>query len=505
MTIKRTVVDASIENQIITGMITSSKFLSEIRPIFNLEYFQNSFAKVISYWCIDYYDQYKKSPGIHIKDIYDIEAEEGLSDEDKEIIGIFLDKLSKQYVEGQEINSDYVRDNAFEYFCKRSLEISVEQMQKLLAMGRIAEAEAILLNHKKVAYQTSGWFNPFEHKEILETFLEEDDDFFILPGALGHIVGKMERDWFIAVLAPFKRGKSFFLQEIAVRAMFQKMKVVFISLEMKKKNLKERLYRRLTAFGSKYQEDTFLYPAFDCGHNQDGSCDMRERTNHISLLRDGVMPEFDIDMEYRVCSYCRDHHVEGYKLKTWFEPILRPKFDFKPTKKAIKAIETMYGDNLRYMSYPRFTAGLSDIRRDLYLLEQKEEFIPDVIIVDYADILKPDTKGDKRNQIDDIWKMLASLAAERHCLVFTASQGTRGAIYKSDVSQDDLAEWIGKLGHVDIFLGLNQTKANKKSKLLRVNVLVHRHRESDESLQAMLLQQLEVGQFSLDSELMRGE
>jgi len=93
------------------------------------------------------------------------------------------------------------------------------------------------------------------------------------------------------------------------------------------------------------------------------------------------------------------------------------------------------------------------------------------------------------------------LAAERHCIVFTASQGTRGAIYKSDMSQDDLAEWIGKLGHVDIFLGLNQSPKEKKAKVIRVNALVHRHKEVDENASALLLQQLEVGQFFLDSHM----
>ena len=284
------------------------------------------------------------------------------------------------------------------------------------------------------------------------------------------------------------------------------MRVAFISLEMKKKNLKERLYKRITGFGSKTGEDSFLFPTFDCQHNMIGTCTREERTNHIKLC-DSMeeKPEFDLDMEYRPCTYCRDNMIRDYKVTTWFEVFESPKFELKGTRRKLRAIETMYGDNLRYISYPRFLAGISDIRRDLYLLEQHEGFIPDVIIVDYADILKPDTPGEKRNQIDDIWKNLASMAAERHCIVFTASQGTRGSIYKSDMSQDDLAEWIGKLAHVDIFLGLNQSPSEKESKVIRVNLLVHRHKESDENVSALMLQQLEVGQFSMDSHFYRRE
>jgi replicative DNA helicase len=498
-------IDSTIENQITTAMIISTKFLSEVLPLFDKEYLRNSFAKIICFWCVDYFKQYKKAPGIHIKDIFNMESELGMTSEDKEIIGTFLSKLNKQYVEDQGINSDYIRDNAFNYFKQRELEIRVDKASKLLKVGKVEEAEEQFTKFKKIAYQVSGWFNPFEASEVMEVFDDTDTGIFLLPGALGQVMGPIERDWFIAVLAPFKKGKTWFLQEMAVRAIFQRLKVVFISLEMKKKNIKERLYKRVTGFGSKSGEDVFLYPVFDCELNQTGECERPERANQITLrTANGEKPDFDLDMEYRPCSYCRTNMIMDYRLETWYETIEIPQFSFSSTRKQLSALSRMYGDNLRVISYPRFTASISDIRRDLYILEQHDEFIPDVIIVDYADILKPDSsKGKKLDDIDDIWKMLASMAAEKHCIVFTASQGTRGSIYKSDMSQDDLAEWIGKLGHVDLFLGLNQTKDEKRSKIIRVNGLVHRHKEIDESVFACLLQQLETGQFCMDSHLMR--
>lgn len=496
--------DNTIEEQITTACIISTEFLNEIISVYKPDYIKNSFAKILCFWCIDYYKQYQVAPGKHIRDIYEVEAASHLTPEDKEIIGVFLDKLSKQYVEGQGINSDYIKDNAVEYFKKRELETRVKQAHHLLELNNVEKAEEQFSEYKKVALKLSGWFNPFDPKEIWEVFDDKDDGLFELPGALGHIVGKLERGWFVAVLAPFKRGKTFFLQELAVRALFQRLKVVVISLEMKKKNVKERLYRRLTGLGSKTGDDVFLYPAFDCEHNQDGTCDRDERTNHNRLFvgetRD--KPEFSVDSEYRVCTYCRDHALRGYQPATWYEPIELPPFTYKETKETVRALEMMYGANLRVITYPRFRSGISDMRRDLFILEQ-EGFIPDIIIPDYADIFKLDTKGEKRNQIDDVWKELAAMAAERRCIVITASQGTRGSIYKEDMTQDDLAEWIGKLAHVDVFLGLSQTKKEKKEKVLRVGALVHRHKEVDESLFAELLQQLETGQFLLDSHLIR--
>ena len=200
-------IDSTIENQITTAMIISTKFLSEVLPLFDKEYLRNSFAKIICFWCVDYFKQYKKAPGIHIKDIFKIESEQGMTSEDKEIIGTFLSKLNKQYVEDQGINSDYIRDNAFNYFKQRELEIRVDKASKLLKIGKVEEAEEQFTKFKKIAYQVSGWFNPFEASEVMEVFDDTDTGIFLLPGALGQVMGPIERDWFIAVLAPFKKGK----------------------------------------------------------------------------------------------------------------------------------------------------------------------------------------------------------------------------------------------------------------------------------------------------------
>ena len=200
-------IDSTIENQITTAMIISTKFLSEVSSLFDKDYLKNSFAKIICFWCLDYYKQYKKAPGIHIKDIFKIESELGMTSEDKEIIGTFLSKLNKQYVEDQGINSDYIRDNAFNYFKQRELEIRVDKASKLLKVGKVEEAEEQFTKFKKIAYQVSGWFNPFEASEVMEVFDDTDSGIFLLPGALGQVMGPIERDWFIAVLAPFKKGK----------------------------------------------------------------------------------------------------------------------------------------------------------------------------------------------------------------------------------------------------------------------------------------------------------
>jgi hypothetical protein len=111
----------------------------------------------------------------------------------------------------------------------------------------------------------------------------------------------------------------------------------------------------------------------------------------------------------------------------------------------------------------------------------------------------PTSGGNRVWSMDDVWKELGGMASERHCLVASASQGTRGSLYKPRLTQDDLAEWIGILGHVDILFALNQTVEEKKNSVMRIGLLAHRHKKFDESEDCLVLQQLDVGQVVLKS------
>jgi len=71
---------------------------------------------------------------------------------------------------------------------------------------------------------------------------------------------------------------------------------------------------------------------------------------------------------------------------------------------------------------------------------------------------------------------------------------------KQNIDVDDVPEDIRILAHLDIMLGLNQNVREREDGLMRVSVLAHRHYKTSIK-QALLLQQLEIGQFALDDRL----
>jgi len=489
MQLRRRKIDNSIEEKILTGLITNTVYCKDVIRMITKDTFINPYSQTISKWCIDYFKKYNKAPEKHIQDIFELEKIE-LKDEERNLISSFLSKLSNQYEVEAEFNIDYLKDKTIQYIKKQSMKVTAERIQHLLELDKIEDAEKELSKYKQVAKETSGCFNPFTDEEIKRFFsdMEDKSNFLMkLDGALGQLLGEIERHWLIGILAPSKRGKSFWEQEFAVQALMNGKKVFIVSLEMDKNRVKKRLYKRLTGFIEEKPEE-LVYPCFDCLKNQNDFCKKRERTNQIRLTNaDGVKPTFfDKSDPYRICTACRGK--KDFAVGTWFTTIKRDAMKQANTLKIIRGIRQAFGDKLRVKAYPAFAANVHDIMSALEELELTEDFVPDVIIIDYADILAPeDHRVVGRERIDETWKTLKRLADENHCLVVTASQSNRGSFKKKYVEEVDIAEDIRKIANSDLFIALNQTKQEKKEGVMRVNVIAARDEDFNTYLSCLCL------------------
>lgn len=495
-------VDSSTEKQILTGIILSTRFIEEVNLVLRTHHLQNEYAKKIMKWAWKYYADYKKAPKQHIQDIYN-NKRLTLDESERTIIENLLSDLSDKYAQQREpFNLDYAVDQTLQYVKKREMETRTSNVLRLLDQGNVEQAEKEITGYNKVARLTTEWYDPFEATQVSDVFREDSPDKILtFPGHLGKMLGTFERGWLVSVLGPFKRGKTWWLQEVAVLSLFGRLRTVFISLEMPRRKTNERLYKRLTAYSN--NGGTSLYPTFDCFKNQNGTCKLPFRTSRVRLLdAEGSKPSFRNAKDYVPCTYCRDNNRRDYRVAYWLEPLQRPKWTHKSVVNRVASFREHYGsDSLRVKCYPKFSANLTDIRRDLDILEQTEGFTPDVIVIDYAGILKPESSRSKQvEQLDETWMTLAQVANERHCLVVTGSQGNRDSFDVRNVKATQLAGWIGQLAHVDVMFALNQTSTEKNSGLMRISTIVHRHQDFNPDEEAWVLQNLHQGQIHLDSQ-----
>lgn len=245
---------------------------------------------------------------------------------------------------------------------------------------------------------------------------------------------------------------TFHLVYTAETAMMNGLKVIFFSLEMSRANMIRRMWMALS--GQLYEDKEDIdFPYFV--QNDEGKYEIRHKT----ISRKAV----NIN-------------------------------DIEKKQKALRRLSR--GGDIQIVSVPAYSLTVEGLDAYLDDFEQKG-YIPDVIIVDYADIMSPSEKGDYRNQLDGIWKRLRGLAQKRKALVVTASQSGRASIDR-DVDATDIAEDIRKIAHVTSMVSLNQTPEDVKNGVMKLKQLAIREGER-EFRQAVCLQCLSIGKPVLDS------
>lgn len=245
---------------------------------------------------------------------------------------------------------------------------------------------------------------------------------------------------------------TFHLIYTAETAMMNGLKVIFFSLEMSRANMIKRMWMSLSGQLNENKED-IDFPYFEEG--EDG----KYRIKHKTISRKAVSI---IDIEKK--------------------------------QKSLRRLSR--GGDIQIVAVPAYSLTVEALDNYLDDFEQKG-YIPDVIIVDYADIMAPSEKGDYRNQLDGIWKRLRGLAQKRKALVVTASQSGRASIDR-DVDATDIAEDIRKIAHVTSMVSLNQTPTDIKNGVMKLKQLAIREGER-EFRQAVCLQCLSIGKPVLDS------
>jgi hypothetical protein len=323
-----------------------------------------------------------------------------------------------------------------------------------------------------------------------------------LPGVLGDLLGWFEREWLVSITGSMKKGKSSYAWEFVYHALTAGLKVAWYSLEMNKKTVKKKIYKRLTAMAD--QGGEYAYPIFDCKYNQDNSCMLAGRKNKIKLaMNDAGDPEpYDKDSKYRICTFCRENKEfrKGYVPAIWWATQYQEKaLDAETIKKKTKLFKKLYGNNLRCRVYPAFAASMGDLLSDYDVLEDTEGFVADVILVDMVDI----TAAEDSDALEDEnkkWKLAKNFAGVKKCLFINCNQGNRQSINAKTLKQNQTGGNIKKLAHLDVDITLNQTEKEKKQGIMRMEVLLHRLDESTEKGQVIVLQQLKLGQMFLDSE-----
>lgn len=441
--------DGSIERRIVIGLVTDPTVLARISAKWEGHgLFASKWANLVGGWAIHYYNKYHKAPMKHIRQLFEQWAEKSHDDETTTLVEKFLSSISDEYEAlAEETNSHYLIDLAGKLFNQVKLNKLAEAVQDEVAGGDAEKALQKVLTFGKVELgEGEGIHVLGDMDAVREAFTEEETPLIAYPGAIGKFFGNaFQRDALIGFMGPEKRGKTWWLMDVAYRGLLQHRKVAFFEVgDLSQNQIMRRLMIRISRHPRR--RGRVYFPTRIEKDEETGSATVEQSVK-----------DFEKGLSWR---------------RAW-----------KSCQKLIKRRIKSQIPLLRLSIHPNSTLSVKGIEGILRSWE-REEWVPDIIVIDYADILA-DIGGahnmEKRDQVNETWKGLRRLSQSLHCLVVTATQ-TNASSYKADlITKSNFSEDKRKLAHVTGMIGLNATTEEKENQVTRLNWVVLREEEFSES------------------------
>jgi DnaB-like helicase C terminal domain len=396
-----------------------------------------------------YIDTYTKPPK---KDSYSLIEEINLSAESMENLLIVVQRAELLHAEG--INTQATLDRLDKFQKINAYKKMVSDGIPLLERGNVADFESLIRTANKTTLQT---FKPGSKlKDFVETLAEVDleaqESNRILLGIkeLDDYEMHPMRGTISIFLAPMGRGKSWWLSYVAKRGLLFGKKVLHVSLEMDEKSINLRYLQSL------YSVRTQKSPP-------------HQRIKVVASGGYDYRQELNRPLIYDCLGEIRDNVNRD-------DQILK---------------------NLIVKQLPTGLTSLAAVEGYIDSLEIHNNFTPDVLILDYADLLRLD-KGDRWDMLEKLINELRGLAVERNMILVTASQTNRGGILnntneKDEIDETDVAGSWGKTFGADFILGYSQKPLEKQLGLARLNVIKNRTGHSGFTI--AISQDYSIGQF----------
>jgi len=442
---RREKIESTKEKRLITALILSDEVMGAVADTLDPHLFDGGHFKELALWCLDYYKRYGEAPKHHIEGIYFSWAEKNAENPNADAIHDLLETLSDEYEQEPDLNVPYLVDSFEEYLTFRKAEKLRDDLDWSLAQGDINETVVAIENFHKVEAQVGLGTDPLNDEDAWKkAFQSSLDPLIIFPGDAGDFLHPaLTRDALIAIQGPEKRGKTMWCIEFAMRALRRRKKVALFEVgDLSERQMLMRIGMRLAGL-----------PLWQ------SQCGMIKYPTEIAIDPSNKDDPISLKMKAKKCNTT---------------------ISYANSMKAIQSFRRGIGikEGSKYFmtsTHANSTINVRGIQGVLQGWERMYDFVPDIIIIDYPDILAPeDDRKDGRGQINDTWKALRRLSQEYHALVLAPTQADADSYETNTQSMKNFGESKQKYAHVTGTLGLNQVEEEKALEVMRLNWIVLR-------------------------------
>jgi replicative DNA helicase len=441
----------ALQENILTLLVYDDASCGIIVNVVEVGLFESDFFKEIAKLSFDYYRQFGSAPKDHIADLLESKLNDAKNPRSAEVYKKILININSTK---DAVDSKYVLHQLNAFVRKQTLKGAIVESVELVKKDDLDAAENAL--NKALKSQ----INVFERGVVLTDtdnslkFLTDPIETY--PTGVDHLdkefIGPAPGQ-LLVVLGPANRGKSWFLISFGKYCAFHRKKVLHISLEMSEGSVSQRYIQSLFSI-SKRKASTMI-----------------NRFVHDELNR-----------------------LSRFNLEELVRPTLQ---DEGMHQELIRRLSKLKGRfNLDIKQFPGGALSIDGLEAYLDGLERLYNYKPDLILLDYADLMKLDSQN-LRISTGEIYKDLRRIAVERNIAVVTASQANRLGEDSRVISLKHLAEDYSKAATADIVLAYCQTQQELELNLARI--FVAKARDEARGQIFLISQAYNIGQFCLDS------
>lgn len=125
--------------------------------------------------------------------------------------------------------------------------------------------------------------------------------------------------------------------------------------------------------------------------------------------------------------------------------------------------------------YPTKSSSVTTLKNHIEKLVNRG-FKPDVILVDYGDLLRPTSAlREKRHELETIYEQLRGLAQSYKCCIWTASQTNRSGLNAEVITMESISEAFNKCFVADFIFSISRTAEDKVNNEGRIFVAKNRN------------------------------
>lgn len=450
----------NLQENIITLLIYNDEHCTLLKNLIPQSLYEGIYYE-IARRVYKFIDEYKKAPKDHVFDLFtDILDGNDLSRKE------LYENVFQNIVEFKDhVNVDYTIKSIKSFIGEQNLKQAVLKITDLIETKDDDKLDKIKTIFNAASKDQINLFDPgirlTDLDKSLQFLNESNEKFYTGIKELDCKDLTPARKQLFLFIGLSGSGKTQMLINLARQSLIRGHKILHISCEMSEDRMAERYYSNL--FGITKRYEPYKISQFET-----------DATGNLNNV-----------------------YTQEYLPKTFFT-----QDGIRQTLKD-KILDSSYNlSNLYIKEFPTGTLTINGLRAFLDTLESSG-FLPDLLLVDYADIMKLPSDQNYRIALGQIYKELRGIAVERNVAVVTVSQSNRAGKKAKKIAEDNVAEDWSKVATTDTIITYNQTDAEAALGLARLYVAKARNDSGKATI--LISQNYAMNQFVRDSQLMTND